>query len=344
MCPPLSPSLKYCIFPPGPLHLILLRTSPWLYALATRSSLTPASRDNSASNSSSRAVSNGNSPLEATCAPRSALPTHDVEEYSSILLDAASLETRLAKWPALIPPSWHAVTVSSSDCVDASIRRTGMYGTSCDIYPSIGIAGLWNWYRTLRLSTIKIVMICHRKLAATPPSRGKEVPLRVLRETIQTLVDEFCNSIPFHLGNCDGVTLPEDHNTILYPQLPPNADETFSQPRCATAASTAEHKRSALLSGRWYLLDPLREILSITAPVPNSYNPSGAQEQPSPPLTNLREGQREWLEAQMRRIASMELRGQNRDSSSEKSISPKVQTHHGTERTCESINGKSTTC
>lgn len=230
-----------------------------------------------------------------------------VDTYQSILTTASNLEARLAKWPKSVPPSWQPITVSSLSCIDPSITAAGLYGASCDIYPSINIAGLWNWYRTLRISTIKIMMMCQWQLTQKDNSRNATAHLT---ETVQVLIDEFCASIPFHLGNRNGPMLSNELWKVTYPCLPLIPADSTDGPRCATATSTAEHKRAAACSGAWFVLDPLSEIMKATAPITLA---TGSETENSA-LLILREGQHEWLMGQMMRVQSMNLYGRAQSS------------------------------
>ena len=243
--------------------------------------------------------------------------SNDSNEHQSVLIAAADLDARLAKWPLSVPPSWHPIGVPILSCVDPSIRAVGLYSASCDIYPSVSIVGLWNWYRTLRIATIKIIVTCQKALMQ---EEGRETPRyssHTQVEIVQRLVDEFCASVPFHLGNRSGPILSYELEKVTYPCLPPSSPNLSHGPQCATATSTAEHKRAAAFSGAWFVLDPLRGILKATAPTgsgaftPNIGN--GDQEQT---LLPLRKGQREWLLEQLIRVSNMNLYGRAQSSSS----------------------------
>jgi hypothetical protein len=242
--------------------------------------------------------------------PPSARKSSQADTYQSIFTTAAHLEARLAKWPMFVPPSWQPITVSSTSCIDPSITAAGLYGASCDIYPSINIAGSWNWYRTLRISTIKIMIMCLRKLKQRYDSPSVTPHLT---ETAQVLIDEFCASIPFHLGNRSGPMLSHELWKVTYPSLPIRSINETDGPRCATATSTAEHKRAAACSGAWFVLDPLSEIMKATA-VSAPASPGSEGQAENKPLLSLRAGQREWLMGQMLRVQSMNLYGRAQSS------------------------------
>jgi hypothetical protein len=220
-----------------------------------------------------------------------------------------------------VPPSWQPITVSSKSCIPTSIAAAGLYGNSCDIYPSINIAGSWNWYRTLRISTIKIMMICLRELEQEYRCPNTAV---LLNETVQVLIDEFCASIPFHLGDRTEPMLSHELCKVIYPCLPTQSTNETDGPRCATATSTAEHKRAAATSGAWFVLDPLSEVMKATVASGGLSSHWPVAQPENRPLLALRAGQREWLMGQMLRVQGMNLYGRVRSQASkiDSKISP----------------------
>jgi hypothetical protein len=49
-----------------------------------------------------------------------------------------------------------------------SVAEACLYSSSCDIYPSLHIAKLWNKYRTLRTKVLRIVLTCQRVTCPLP--------------------------------------------------------------------------------------------------------------------------------------------------------------------------------
>jgi hypothetical protein len=248
------------------------------------------------------------SPLQLSTGARAVSPTSCAETVIKILRSALAtaldLDARLAEWPKHIPTFWHPTSVPSPSCIDPSIVAAGLYDTSCDIYPSIYVAGLWNWYRALRVATIKIIVTCQRRLIHVNFQGDLRTTTEHPTETVQTLVDEFCASIPFHLGNRTSPTPPDKLEGVAYPHLPSkDVDGHF---RYTTAMSRAEHMRAAACSGGWFLLDPIREIIQITAADAPRYSGFGVEtETERTVLLPLREGQREWIFAQVQRIQAI---------------------------------------
>lgn len=238
----------------------------------------------------------------------STVTSDNFHDWTVIIAEALSLEAALAEWPSRVPSIWTPVSVSSPQCILQSIRQMSMYGTACDIYPSINIAGLWNWYRTLRISNIRVLMTCLGLQDNSSRAELWKPSVRELAETVQTLTDEFCRSIPFHVGDRRPDSLTMGPQDICYPILPPDPVASSNQGLYATALSNNEHKRVAALSGTWYLLDPLQEILAITAPFHHSskvFRSEIGSSYPTQSLLKIRPGQREWLMAQLERMESI---------------------------------------
>lgn len=231
--------------------------------------------------------------------------THD---WDILIAEAIDLEASLAKWQSQIPPTWVPLSVSSTECIHWSIGSSDMYGTTCDIYPSINVAGLWNWYRTLRISNIRVLMTCLNSQDSVYVHDAGTPSTQQITEVVQTLTDDFCKSVPFHLGNRQATSVGSDSKNICYPTLPLGSVTTPDQGVFANTVTSTEHKHIAALSGTWYLLDPLKEILAITAPYLHDDISSclhANTSNGSQPLLRIRPGQREWLISQLERIESI---------------------------------------
>jgi hypothetical protein len=79
-------------------------------------------------------------------------PESPIDILHSILAPALDLDSRLALWSKSPPTFWYPIAVSSSACIPSSVAKVGLYGSSCDIYPSLHVAKLWNEYRTARIN------------------------------------------------------------------------------------------------------------------------------------------------------------------------------------------------
>ena len=217
----------------------------------------------------------------------------------SLLAPALHLDARLSQWLDSLPTYWYPISVSSPSCLHMSVAEAGLYGSSCDIYPSLPVAGIWNSYRTTRIATLKIILVCQQSLTGLNSEADSSARRHYAADSIQRLVDEFCASVPFHLGNRTAPSPPDKIEGVEYPHLP-DEDEHGARPfpphaiGYATRLSRAEHARFAAASGGWLLIGPIRDILAATAPGPRDASRG------IPPL--LRHGQREWILEQLQRL------------------------------------------
>lgn len=236
-------------------------------------------------------------------------------ELDDLVSEVVAPEASLAKWSSLIPHHWNPLSVSSSDCIHHSIRHCGMYGESWDVYPSIEVAGIWNWYRTLHISTIRVLLVCYTLLDHASNIKTRQFWTPALEGTLQTLTDDFCGSVPFHLGNRRGDFLISDPRDIHYPILPQTAGVLPAASLCTTDISPGKHKRTATLIGTWYLLDPIQEILNLTSPdtdIAALGRSNMDRSDTLQPLLQLRKGQKEWILTQMKRIKNINERDRQR--------------------------------
>ena len=222
----------------------------------------------------------------------------------SILAPALDLDSRFALWPKSLPIFWNPITVSSAACIPDSVAEAGMYGVACDIYPSLHVANLWNEYRTARISVLRIVLTCQRSLVHYPSSDDEDLVNDYAADTIQTLVDAFCASIPTHLGNKTKPVPPDRLVGVEFPHLPAQGESGLhglppSAIGYSAEMSKEEHYRLAAAIGGWYMLQPLRDILKATSPTAKDV------EMGFPPL--LRGGQTGWILAQLERLKNIYL-------------------------------------
>jgi hypothetical protein len=111
--------------------------------------------------------------------------------------DIGSIEAQLADWVQLVPDDWKPYKRR----IDESVFYLG----TCDIYPTVQIATIWNVWRTCRLMVLRMRLCL---LAAVPKHRTHSIMLRGLEKGAfadaacgEELVDAICQSIPFYLGN-----------------------------------------------------------------------------------------------------------------------------------------------
>ncbi|KAH7037649.1 uncharacterized protein B0I36DRAFT_314533 [Microdochium trichocladiopsis] len=153
-----------------------------------------------------------------------------LEDYS--LEQVADLDRRLSAWPSQIPRCWHPIVVavndepSTSTIPVPSLVQTYSALGSYQVYPSVQLASIWNIWRLERLVLLRMKVAaaakstvpllgsihheeaphCNRFASTTGTSTSTAAPpllddVPTLRHQVQHMVDEICQSVPFHLGN-----------------------------------------------------------------------------------------------------------------------------------------------
>lgn len=147
-------------------------------------------------------------------------PQSSIDILHSILAPALDLDSHFALWSKSLPSFWYPIPVSSPACIHSSVAEAGLYGSSCDIYPSLHVANLWNEYRTLRINALRIVLTCQRSLMGYPSTDEADLINDYAADMIQALTDAYCSSIPFHLGNKTEPVPPDRLDGVEFPHLP----------------------------------------------------------------------------------------------------------------------------
>lgn len=199
------------------------------------------------------------------------------QSATALLRLSRKIDSTMKLWADSVPEHWAYHPASGFDCPADMPRETFVYGDQIDIYSDHTFVSVWNAYRSNRIMILSITLDC---LSWLQPRAGvgeeihmddataslQEEPARSL-QTIQSLVDDICGSVPYQLGTkLHGG--PFDLSTAEYPYL-------------GTAKPSLAHRRAAASLGPWNLLEPLR----------SAHRAAG-----------LRPGQAEWIDAQLTRI------------------------------------------
>jgi hypothetical protein len=134
-----------------------------------------------------------------------------------------------------------------------------MYRDKCEIYPSIQVASIFNTYRGFQLIIYKILSIMQTH-GWLEPHMGPQNP----SETIQSVVDSICCSIPFYLGNRDDVHYITDLTDAKSPYVYP-AYHNMQDPPIAKEHILSEHihLKHATAYGAWHSMYPLSMLLGL---------------------------------------------------------------------------------
>ncbi|KIW35049.1 uncharacterized protein PV07_01775 [Cladophialophora immunda] len=219
--------------------------------------------------------------------------------YRVILDRALALEKRLQAWMDALPKSWRPVSIPASE-LHPSIRDAGVYEGMCDVYSSLAVSHVNNAARSSQIGTIRLITVCANGLKDLGLAVDPEVEPYIDRQ-IQELVDRFCASVPFHLGNRTRPAFPDEHRE--YPQIPAELRRlaNYVDPFGNEVEMTMEdHVRAAAAIGGWFIMVPLAGFLRARA--------MGISKTPPGPLVGkLRKGQAAWVRGQMERIQKIYL-------------------------------------
>lgn len=217
------------------------------------------------------------------------------DDFLSYLLE---INLRLNGWRNNLPPSWESYRIPDAESsLHHSIRAVGIYNGLCDVYASTATAHTLNGWRSTKVLVLRLIKHCLRHLDPESPSNyvmpGDEIDCQ-----IQKLVDDICATVPFHLGSRTTLALPHQHH--YYPPVPPfiraTANYVDSSGRSVQMTDN-DHIRSAAAVGGWFVLTPLTAIMRYAQPLPSEQNAPLRLE----PL-NMRPGQLEWVQGQVKRI------------------------------------------
>lgn len=184
-----------------------------------------------------------------------------------ILASVNDIQNKLERWAESLPEDWRYDAATGFDCPTDTPRETFIYGDRVEVYQDQNLCSGWNDYRHDRITilSIKLECIAHMDPASSQPFQQES---STILHTIQTLVDDICATVPYHMGT------KTSGGPFDLPQ--------YEYPYIGTVKASALQRRAAAALGGWYLIEPLR--FALGAP-------------------GLRPGQREWMMAQIMRLA-----------------------------------------
>jgi len=202
-------------------------------------------------------------------ASASRLNEHDADQelVIELLSRAYELDRRYHAWGDSVPDGW-IVEVSGPQCIPWSVQQSGLYQDYCHIYQSIFVAHTFNTFRVSRIELQSAILVCLTHLGDGITNMASRAAIAI----IQSMADDICASIPYHLGDRMGFRRIDD-KTVQYPHLP-----TLSK-------ADDEHILGAAAMGGWSLAQQLIIVLRLKSP--------------------LRDGQREWIVGQLHRLTKV---------------------------------------
>ncbi|CAD0091913.1 unnamed protein product [Aureobasidium mustum] len=184
-----------------------------------------------------------------------------------ILSDIRDLDKRLVLWHDRVSHFWGPFCWSQSDIVFPPIQT---FRGACHVYTSIRAARLINIWRSYRLTLTLLALQLTGGNQRQQIFDSNEVLTieTILVKRIQWLVDGFCASVPFFLGNRTniGTVADFDNSTWRFPtchDMSEAFDTTGRPAEMKGLESTAHHKSRAIAQGVWLIMGNLTQLVAF---------------------------------------------------------------------------------
>lgn len=183
-------------------------------------------------------------------------------DYATILKKAITLWDECTRWLENIPNHWHPVSVST-DSIDESLKKAGVYDTWCDVYANLSIANIQNWHRIIEIRVLHLIRQClDRNMGLNDSLRGHLVCC--VTQRAQVIVDKICASLPYHAGNITQAITPLLSDKVHFPQAS-MSDSTGFQHQ-SYPDSESQHARQIVSSGMWMIYGTLTDLITEIEP------------------------------------------------------------------------------
>lgn len=216
-------------------------------------------------------------------------------EYFQLVLDEAqSLENGFQAWEISLPLLWKPLRFAASE-IDPSIRQAGVCEDMCDVYSSLNVSEVRNEARASQMEILNIIAWCSRNLQRLGVSIDGKIETR-MHAQCQSILNDFCASIPFHLGNRTDVAFVHDRQKYppLFTQLLGIAQ--YVDPLGNTVEMTEhDHVRAATTRGSAFFKRFVESMLRAPASDDGDIRPSVL-------AAGLKKDQVQWLSSQAERI------------------------------------------
>ncbi|KEQ58032.1 uncharacterized protein M437DRAFT_79319 [Aureobasidium melanogenum CBS 110374] len=238
-------------------------------------------------------------------------------EVYKLLNEIQELDQSLVLWQGLVSRFWGPFSWTPSEIISPPIQA---FQRSCHVYTSINAARRMNDLRSYRLSlalvSLKLIGDFEKSNPEFCTSNPSQNRFHVLERRIQWLVDGFCESVPFCLGNRNRVGTLLDFDDPIW-TFPTCHDMTMSEmyglngrpAEPVGLVSPSDHYGHALTQGSWLMLSNLA-LLVATFTVNNILTPS----------FSLKDGQLPWICHQYLRNLSLNSIKWTHDSSLVESV------------------------
>jgi hypothetical protein len=225
-----------------------------------------------------------------------------IEFYQLVMAKALLLDRSLQAWRESLPLSWQPVAVPPWK-IHPSIRAAGLYEGMCEVYSSLEVSHVHNAARSSHFGVLRTIALCQQEIKAQGQPSLDPALQTYLDQQTQTIIDGFCASIPYHLGDRTVVLLPHEHSE--YPPVPEELRRLTSYVDAMgnpAEMTMSDHSRAAAAIGGWFLMTPLLGFLSTPLMAGSKVpKPTG------PFMSKIRPGQLDWIRQQLRRIQKIYL-------------------------------------
>ena len=208
--------------------------------------------------------------------------------YEEIIAEALQIEQLLLSWEARITESDWLPEYCPRDSVMKSIQDAGFYGNRCSVWVDLEFGGLWLLFFIRYLFTLQIVRQCFADEDSLLNDPEQQALLCRVNEMVQDLVDNICETVPFHLGDKISPTNPLYSTKINFPYILKDDGRAGRSRRVPSLRSN--HQKRAGASGGWILFPQLVNLWRFAEP-----------EDDAVPII-LRDGQLDWIKGQVKRL------------------------------------------
>ena len=202
-----------------------------------------------------------------------------------------NVESQLKTWLDAVPDFWRPRRIQAEHALPSSVTT---YDGSCDIYPSVQIANIWNTWRISCLivahAKMKLTFADEQDFAMPTDSAGAQ-----LLQGVLNLVESICRSIPFYLGNYSRpISFSDiDNPELVFPSyydLPPHDEARVSYKNSDYCVSKVDYYRHLVLHGPLCALSVLSSLISLLF-----------EEQWPIPVQDAMNRQKQWIDEQFHR-------------------------------------------
>lgn len=186
---------------------------------------------------------------------------------TTLLSDIQELDANLVLWEERVSQSWGPFCWTSQEVLSPPIQT---FEGACHVYTSIRSARLINIWRSYRLtlSMLSLQLINRHGERSILDGNQSETTKDMLAKRIQWLVDGFCASVPFFLGNRTkiGTVLDFDDPSWKFPTCHDTRELHDMRNRPAELKgleSSADHVSHAIAQGVWLIMGNLTQLVAF---------------------------------------------------------------------------------